>query len=468
MKPALPPRAILLMAACCLTGQALAQEKAGSGAGDFKATPTAEEVQQAVLDAAAAAADDYRKLAGQLIALGLHQEAYDLLAENLKKNPNDIETRFLMGLALTELDRPDEAIPLFEQLLRENPNLPRVRLELARAYNANAQFEQARAQFQAVKALNPPAAVGENIDRFLAAMDAQRFWSARLSFGFVHDDNVNAGPSSSSVLTSAFGLVTLDPPSLPRDDSGWTLSASLNHVYPRSRRFAWQTTASFVRTDYSSVSDYDSDNIAISTGPTWKLPRYVVSAPVVYENMRLGDDRYSSAWGLAPQVQHPLNERLMLEAGAVAQARKYYNTATATTRSDRNGGVYAAHAGLRYSLDETSFVQAGYRLSREDTRQAYLDFTGHGVFATYLKGLPHGLTLVVQPSVARNGYDAREAIYPKTRTDVIYTLNINLAKELNKKGLSLALGYTYTKSDSSLDINTYDRNQVTLQLVGVF
>ncbi|NWG86106.1 MAG: DUF560 domain-containing protein [Hydrogenophilaceae bacterium] len=466
-----PSLAILLMAASCLAGQAMAQEKAKTdqpAERSFEATPTVEQVQQAVLDEAAAAVDDYRKLAGQLIALGLFQEAYDLLAENLKKNPNDVETRFLMGVALTELDRPDEAIPVFEQLIKENPNLPRVRLELARAYNANAQFEQARAQFQAVKALNPPAAVGENIDKYLAAMDAQRFWSARVSLGFVHDDNVNAGPSSASVL--AFGLpFTLDPGSLPRHDSGWNLSASINHVYPRSRRFAWQTTAAYSRTDYTNVSDFDSDNLSISTGPTWKLPKVVVSAPLVFDHMRLGGDRYSTAWGLAPQAQYPLNDRMLLEGGATMQTREYYNTATATTRSDRNGGVYAANAGLRYSLDDTSFVQAGYRLTREDTRKAYLDFTGHGLFATYFKGLPHGLTLVVQPSVARNAYDEKEAAFPEaTRTDVIYTVNVNLAKELNKKGLSLALGYTYTKSDSNLALYSYDRNQVTLQLVGVF
>jgi tetratricopeptide (TPR) repeat protein len=463
-----PHLAALFVVTSCLVGQVAAEDKAGKPAdGGFEAAPTAEQVQESILKGEAAA-EDYRKLAAQLIALGLHQEAYDLLAQNLKKNPKDVETRFLMGLALIDLDRPDEAIPILENLIKQNPKLPRVRLELARAYAANSQFEQARAEFRAVKALNPPTAVGENIDKFLAALDAQKFWSARVSVGFVHDDNVNAGPGSSSIL--AFGVpFTLDNASLPRHDSGWSVAASLNHVYPRSRRFAWQSTAAYSRTDYRKISEFDSDNVSISTGPSWRLPKAVVSLPLVYDYMRLDGDRYSGAWGLAPQAQYPLDNRMTLDGGVVLQTREYYNTATATTRSDRNGGVISANAGLRYSLDETSFVQVGYRLTREDTRKAYLDFTGHSVFATYFKGLPHGLTLVVQPSVARNAYDEKEAAFPEAkRKDVIYTLNINLAKELNKKGLSLALGYTYTKSDSSLALYSYDRNQVTLQLVGVF
>lgn len=465
------PALVLLMAVMGLTGSVAAADRTPAPRvteGGFDAAPTAEQVQDAILNGGDVVTEDYRKLAASLMALGLPQEAYDLLAENLKKNPDDIEARFLMGLALIELDRPDEAIPVLEKLLKQNPKLPRVRLELARAYAANSQFEQARAEFRAVKALNPPTAVGENIDKFLAALDAQKFWGARLSFGFLHDDNVNAGPSSASVL--AFGVpFTLDNASLPRHDSGWSMAASLNHVYPRSRRFAWQTTVAYSRTDYTKISDFDSDNVSVSTGPSWRLPKVVISLPLIYDYMRLGGDGYSGAWGLAPQAQYPLDNRITLEGGAVLQTREYYNTTSATTRSDRNGGVISANAGLRYSLDETSFVQAGYRLTREDTRKAYLDFTGHSVFATYYKGLPHGLTLVVQPSIARNAYDEKEAAFPEAkRKDVIYTLNINLAKELNKKGLSLALGYTYTKSDSSLALYSYDRNQVTLQLVGVF
>jgi len=84
-------------------------------------------------------------------------------------------------------------------------------------------------------------------------------------------------------------------------------------------------------------------------------------------------------------------------------------------------------------------------------------------------GLADGTLDTIATDHAPHHYDEKEAAFPEAkRKDVIYTLNINLAKELNKKGLSLALGYTYTKSDSSLALYSYDRNQVTLQLVGVF
>ena len=44
-----------------------------------------------------------------------------------------------------------EASLLFLDILRRNPNLPRVRLELARAYFLNRDYEDAQLQFELVK-----------------------------------------------------------------------------------------------------------------------------------------------------------------------------------------------------------------------------------------------------------------------------------------------------------------------------
>jgi len=67
-------------------------------------------------------------------------------------------------------------------------------------YTANGQMNEAKKEFNAVLATNPPQVVGENIKRFLEMIEAQKNWYARVSVGFLSDSNVNAGPVAKSVL----------------------------------------------------------------------------------------------------------------------------------------------------------------------------------------------------------------------------------------------------------------------------
>ena len=60
-----------------------------------------------------------------------------------------------------------EASLLFLDILGRNPNLPRVRLELARAYSLNGDYEDAQLQFELVKGSGLPPEVQEKVDEFL-------------------------------------------------------------------------------------------------------------------------------------------------------------------------------------------------------------------------------------------------------------------------------------------------------------
>ena len=72
--------------------------------------------------------------ATDLLEAGEPQQAYDLLADRIAAHEDDPEYRFLTGMAAMETGRPGVAATNFEAALEQNPDLPRVRLELARAY----------------------------------------------------------------------------------------------------------------------------------------------------------------------------------------------------------------------------------------------------------------------------------------------------------------------------------------------
>lgn len=406
-------------------------------------------------------AADYRKRAAALIQTEKFQDAYDLLLKGQTGNKNDVETNFLIAQAAFGLDRVEEAIERYQKILVTNPNLPRVRLELARGYAANQQNDLARQELNAVMASNPPQAVGENIQKFLAALDSQKEWTVRASLGYLYDSNVNAGPAATSVLM--FGVpFTLAATSQPNHDSAITANVSASHVKPFSRAFAWQSDVALNHTDYNSLKSFNSDVISLSSGPSWKDSRYVFSLPVLIDHVEIGHNRYSESYGISPQAQFAFSQTLVFSGSLTLQDKSYASS------PDRDGGVWSANGGLKVNLSEISFLQAGYRHTEEDAKQTFLTNHSDAINVGYYTMLPEGFALFVQPSASLVKYNEKEAAYDKAREDAQYTVNVNLSKNIGNTGFAFAFGYTYTRNDSNLEMFDYKREQVSAQISKVF
>ncbi len=408
-----------------------------------------------------------RKKAVGLMNAGKFSEAYDLLKAAQVDFPDDLDVRFLLGQAALELNQPGEAAAQFEAMLAINPNLPRVRLELARAYAAQKKFSEAREQFNQVMASNPPPAVGENIQKFLEMIEAQRPWHARVSLSFLSDSNVNTGPGSASVLTGTPTSQTVTG----RADTAWNLVGSLNHAHVVDNRFAWQSDASLNFLDYREENASDLAMFSLSTGPTWRLDKHTVSLPLVHDRIHVGHDPYNHSTGIAPQVQYALDENILLNGG-FTMAWRDHDKVTAT---DRNGQTYGLTGGARIRVGETGQLIPGIRLGREETRKAYFDNKSLGVSLGYLTPLPENFTLFVQPSISRTAYDAADPFLAgacsgcnNTRRDWLYQFVVNLSKPIGKTGLSAAVGYTFSRNDSNVGLSDYKRHQFTAMLTWIY
>ena len=93
--------------------------------------------------------------------------------------------RFALGLALTESGKPRAAAVVFAAILSDNPDLVRVRLELARAYFLSRQWGRARTEFLSVLSGEIPDPVRGNVLRFLREIDARRGFEWNADFSIV-------------------------------------------------------------------------------------------------------------------------------------------------------------------------------------------------------------------------------------------------------------------------------------------
>ncbi|MEP7299427.1 MAG: tetratricopeptide repeat protein [Burkholderiales bacterium] len=91
----------------------------------------------------------------RLLQAGKAGDALRRIDDALRTNPSDAEWRFLRGVALTDLQRPNEAIKVYGRLIEERPELPAPRNNLAVLYAQQGQFDKARVTFEDAIRTNP-------------------------------------------------------------------------------------------------------------------------------------------------------------------------------------------------------------------------------------------------------------------------------------------------------------------------
>ena len=112
--------------------------------------------------------------------------------------------QFLLGLAASRWSQEagledeqrlallDEAIAAFRSILIRRPDLVRVRLELALAFYLKEEDALARDHFERALVGRPPAALANNVKRFLNIMRARKRWNGYFGFSVSPDTNINA------------------------------------------------------------------------------------------------------------------------------------------------------------------------------------------------------------------------------------------------------------------------------------
>ena len=217
-----------------------------------------------------------------LVTNGQFDAALAILLPLDRDRPDRVDILFLTGLASIgaaerredEDERDallDEAIDVLRTILRDRPELVRVRLELARAFFLEGEDDLARDAFERVLAGRPEPAVVANINRFLARIRARRRWSSYFGASIAEDSNI--GAQSDSEFIYIFGL-----PFRRSEDSRTTSGTGVvvwgggEYQHPLSERLRLRAGTDLVRREYGG-SDFDRTNAAVHLGPRWLVDR---------------------------------------------------------------------------------------------------------------------------------------------------------------------------------------------------
>ncbi|MDR1064033.1 MAG: surface lipoprotein assembly modifier [Azoarcus sp.] len=409
-------------------------------------------------------------LAQTLLDQGLVDEAENIYRSLLQSGSSEelrIEAAFQIGQILIFWGRYREAIHYFVDILNRKPDLPRVRLELARAYFLDDNYADATFQFELLKGGALPPEVIANVDVFLDAIRRKKSWTLDFSMTPVWDSNINqASGSRQECLDTVFGTLCR-----PLDDKasgvGVNLSANLDYFKRFSRDWGLRASAGFYGLEHTARK-YDDYTLYAALGPRYLWASGEASLQPMFRKRWFAGQEYSEEYGLGLDGRQILG-RLILGAGAsygrLGYDDKFMHDLLRGTR-------WMVGLQPRYILNDRTFVQVGLGFLRDNTRESAYTYDSQTCSLGFYRILPHGFSVYLEGSLTKTRYHAPQwyvtddrGIGEATRKDDARGMVLALSStRLEKYNLTPTLQYSHTRSRSNIRLWEYERNRLDLLL----
>jgi hypothetical protein len=397
-----------------------------------------------------------------LLQSGQDDAARALLERRLARDPRDVEALFLLGLIALGAGDHRLAIARFRQALVHVPDATRIRLELARAFYLDRDYENAFRQFQFARAGNPPPQVIAAIDRFLSAIRREKSWSYSFSVAIAPDTNINNATSARE--TDLFGLpFELGEQARRRSGIGIALGGSAE-VAPRiSSTTRLRLGVAAQRREYDGRR-FDDTSLALLVGPRMILKRWDLGVAATGFRRWFGGRRLNEGYGLRGEATRYLDARTALSFDVSAQRIRYPHMPA------QSGTVLTGSAGLVRALTAASSVSARIGIARQDARAGDLSSWSWFGRIGYYRDLPGGFSVYAEPGIARSTFDAADPFTGKTRRDMLYEMQLSL---LNRRIILFSrftprISYTFARRQSSVDLYRFTQHRVEAGITSAF
>jgi len=412
--------------------------------------------------------EEVLSLAQALLVQGQLDDAEKIYRSLLQSSANEsirIEAAFQIGQILVYRGRYREAALYFIDILNHKPDLPRVRLELARAYFLDKNYPDATFQFELVKGGNLPPEVIVNVDTFLDSIRRQKNWSLDFSMNPAVDSNISQTSGDKEECVDIWGMLLCRPLDKKTSGIGLNVDANLDYFKRFSQDWGLRASAGINALEYSG-SDFDDYSLYAALGPRYLWTNGEASLQPTFRKRWYAKKQYREEYGLRVDGRQVLG-RFILDSTASYTANNYDNT---YLHNILNGYAWRGRLQPRYILNDRTFVQIGLDFLHEKTNEtAYSNDNWTYSLGAY-RILPYGFSLFLQGSLTESKYKAPQWYVTKdnrideaVRRDKTWGLTVMLSSNrFEKYNLTPIVRYSYTKRNSNIWSREYERNRLDL------
>lgn len=395
-----------------------------------------------------------------LIASGKLDEAKQLLESLPPPAAQDSEVLFLLGTIATEQKNYAAAISFFRRILVDEPNAERVRLELARAFYLEGDYDNAIIQFQRARAGDVPDAVKTNIDQYLAALSRGKEWSFRFSAALAPDTNENAATTIDQI--NLYGLpFTLN--SQAREKSGVGVFGDLFGEWSPmiAANIKARIGAEAFSTDYPD-GEFDDSTVTVYAGPQFLFGDWDISPLLTGFYRWYGNRPFVDGRGGRINADFGITSAWQLAVSLGAQEISY------VANPPEGGPLYSSQVTANYTLSPSSAVQVLFGVNRQNADPSY-SYTNYWIGAGYQQDLRFGFSTNLRPSYFITPYDAALPGFGVARSDHTLVLQLDvLNRRLDYWGFTPKFSYIFTDQQSDIALFRYTRSQFLIGITSQF
>ena len=364
----------------------------------------------------------------------------------------------------------DAAIQAFRRILVNNPQLVRVRLELALTFFQKGQDGLARRHFELVLAGGVPVPVAENIRRFLQVMRARKRWSGYFGAAFAPDSNLNAASNSEVIyIDTVFGRLPFQREGDFGARSGLGLSVWGGGEYqqPVTERLRLRVGADLAQREYGG-KEFDQYFLSTFAGPRLLAGRFTdLSLLATAQRQWLGAKPYVDETGGRLEIDRRLGARVWARGTAAYRDRDCHGC------DFRDGPLADFTFNLFWTTAPTLQVHMAVGYERDHSSSVHWRNIGRWVRVGTSLALPLGFTLGTSAQMRRTYYDGSGAahltLHGRQRRDRTATFSISiLNRAFTLFRFSPQLAVVHESRRTNAQAQSYKRDRAELRLIRQF
>ena len=410
--------------------------------------------------------------AHNMINTGDLDNATSLLNNILQTNDKNARTAALFELGRVAIAHGDysTAIKYFLTILKYHPDATFVRIELAKTYLLDGEYNSA--DFNLRLALADKTLPVENQEQIKQMINYARYkkdWNLYAGFSIVPDSNLNyATGRREECINTMFGILCRD---LEDKSTGIGIQYNLGGDYyiKMTEHFGIKTSASLYALDFPN-STFDDYMAYIAAGPRYILDGIGEISVQPFTQLRwYGGNYYNTVPGVRTDIYLDLTKRIHLSLGGSYSKDIYHDD---NLDSILRGDEYSAYIQPRYYINNKSFTFVGLSYTTTTAKLKSYGSNSINYSVGYFGELPLTLSIYARLDLTQTKYkDAQYFIMNDytmdkfTRRDVGYRAYLRLSSRcLEYKRLYPAFSYTYTKRESNAPAYEFDKHRFQIEI----
>jgi len=402
------------------------------------------------------------ELSEQLLRRGRTRDAetiLDLLARDADSSVRN-EARFRHAKLLLKLKRPRQAAVLLRRLLDEKPDAVAARFALAGALQMLGDTNGALHELRAVQSAGLPPAVARLIDRYSAALRAQRPVGASFEIAIAPDSNINRA-TRSDTLGTVLGDFQIGEESKAQSGIGLSLTGQA------FRRFGVGSNTDLLLRGSGFANLYRRgrfNDIAadVAGGPEFSFGRDRLQLELGATQRWFGQRPYLRSARVAGTFSHPLGSRALLRvSGSAALIDNQVNDL-------QDGRSYWGQLQLERALTPTTGIASSVSFDREALGDPGFSTRSWRAGLTAWHDMGR-MTFTLTGEFGNLHADSRLLLFPDRRHERYARLALAASfRQLQYAGFAPLLRFSVERNRSSIAFYDYRRTRTEIGIVRAF